>query len=89
MVDSAQAALIAINVSPSSPEHIAGDLKVNFVNSGKLKMKYVIWYRDLLMLHKKITHGKTTDLKGSEIDGWQERAEEFLRTMIGLVNDLV
>lgn len=88
MVDSAQAALIAINVSPSSPEHIAGDLKVNFVNSGKLKMRYVVWYRDLLMLHKKITHGKTTDLKGSEIDEWQERTEEFLKTMVGLINEM-
>lgn len=89
MVDSSQAALIAINVSPSSPEHIAGDLKVNFVDSGKLKMKYVVWYKDLLILHKKITHGKTTDLKGFEIDAWQERTEEFLKTMISLVNDLM
>ena len=89
MVDSAQAALIAVNVSPSSPEHIAGDLKVNFVNSGKLKMRYVVWYRDLLILHKKITHGKTTDIKGSEIDYWQERTEEFLKTMVRLINDIV
>lgn len=89
MVDSAQAALIAVNVSPSSPEHISSDLRVNFVNSGKLKMKYVIWYRDLLILHKKITHGKTTDLKGSEIDEWQERAQEFLKEMIRLINDII
>ena len=89
MVDSAQAALIAINVSPSSPENIAADLRINFVNSGKLKMKYVVWYRDLLILHKRITHGKITDLKGAEIDVWQERTEEFLKTMIILVNDII
>ena len=89
MVDSAQAALIAANAPPASPEHISGDLKEYFVNSGKLKMKYVVWYRDLLMLHKKISHGEIKDLKGVEIDAWQERAEEFLQVMATLVKNLV
>ena len=89
MVDSAHAALIAANVPPASPEHISGDLKEHFVNSGKLKMKYVVWYRDLLVLHKKIAHGEIKDLKGVEIDAWQQRAEEFLEVMAKLVNELV
>ncbi|MEK6818957.1 MAG: nucleotidyltransferase domain-containing protein [Nanoarchaeota archaeon] len=89
MVDSSHAALIAANVSPASPEHIPGDLKENFVNTGKLKMKYVVWYRDLLVLHKKIAHGEVKDLKGIEIDDWQKRAEEFLQVMANLVNDIV
>ncbi|HEB47125.1 MAG TPA: hypothetical protein ENI22_01510 [Candidatus Pacearchaeota archaeon] len=89
MVDSAHAALIAANVPPASPEHIPGDLKENFVNTGKLKMKYVVWYRDLLVLHKKITHGEIKNLKGVEIDDWQDRAEEFLEVMANLVKDLV
>jgi len=89
MVDSAQAALIAAGVEPASPEHVPIDLKEIFVNSKRLKMKYVVWYRDLLMLHKKIVHGDITDLKGSEIDDWQKRTEEFLKEMFGLVKDLV
>jgi uncharacterized protein (UPF0332 family) len=89
MVDSAHAALIAANASPPSPEHIAGELKLNFVNAGKLKMKYVEWFRDLNILHKKIAHGEVTNLKGVELDEWQNRAEEFLRTMAQLVNELV
>lgn len=89
MVDSAHAALIAANVLPPSPEHIPIDLKETFVNSGKLKMKYVVWYRDLLVLHKKITHRQITDLKGVEIDQWQERTEEFLDVMAKLVKDVV
>ncbi len=89
MVDSAHAALIAENVPPASPEHIPGDLKENFVNAGKLKMKYVIWYRDLLVLHKKISHGEIKNLKGIEIDAWQEKAEEFLEVMAKLVRDIV
>ncbi len=89
MVDSAHAALIAKDVPPASPEHIPGDLKENFVNARKLKMKYVIWYRDLLVLHKKIAHGEVKNLKGIEIDSWQEKAEEFLEVMANLVKDLV
>jgi len=55
----------------------------------KLNMKYVVWYRDLLMLHKKIVHGEVKNLRGVEIDAWQDRTEEFLSTMANLVKDLV
>lgn len=89
MVDAAHAALIAVDVPPASPEHIPGDLKENFVNSGKLKMKYVVWYRDLLVLHKKIAHGEVKNLKGVEIDAWQDKAEEFLEVMANLVKNLL
>ena len=89
MVDSAHAALIAANVIPASPEHITGDLKEVFVNAGKLDMKYVVWYRDLLVLHKKISHGEIKNLKGVEIDAWQERADKFLEAMANLVKDLI
>ncbi|OGJ12790.1 hypothetical protein A3K62_01720 [Candidatus Pacearchaeota archaeon RBG_16_35_8] len=89
MVDASHAALIAANEFPPSPEHIPGSLKLAFVDKGLLKMKYVGWYRDLLVLHKKIVHGEVKDLKGVEIDEWQARTEEFLNTMAKLVNDIV
>src|SRR3989344_141014 len=89
MVDSAHAALIAAKVSPPSPEHLPITLKEAFVDAGKLNIKYVIWYRDLLLLHKKIAHGEKKDLKGVEIDDWQDRAEEFLSVMTKIVDDLI
>jgi len=89
MVDSAHAALISAHVSPPSPEHIPGLLRENFVMSGKLKIKYVDWFRDLNALHKKISHHEVVDLKGVEIDEWQNKAEEFLNTMALLVKELV
>lgn len=89
MVDAAHAALIAARVFPPSPEHIPGFLKENFVLSGKLKPKYVEWMRDLTILHKRISHHEVTDLKGVEIDGWQEKTEEFLRTMVDLVRMII
>ena len=89
MVDSAHAALIAANIPPASPEHVSVDLKNVFVDAGKLNMKYVVWYRDLLMLHKQIVHGEVKNLRGVEIDAWQDRTEEFLNVMANLVKDLI
>ncbi len=89
MVDSAHAALISAGIPPASPEHIPIDLKETFVNQGRLKMRYAIWYRDLLILHKKIAHGEITELKGVEIDQWQEKAQEFMKVMAELVNQNV
>jgi len=89
MVDSAQAALIAAKVNAPSPEHIPLNLKEAFVDSGKIKMKYVIWYRDLYLLHRRLNHGEVKDLKGIEIDQWQDRTEDFVKTMAQLVDDLI
>jgi predicted nucleotidyltransferase/uncharacterized protein (UPF0332 family) len=89
MVDSSHAALISSGIDPASPEHIPVDLREVFVNHGRLKMKYVLWYRDLLMLHKKIAHGEMTELKGVEIDMWQARTQDFMSTMADLVNQNV
>ena len=89
MVDSAHAALISEGLTPASPEHVSADLKEVFVNSGRLDMKYAVWYRDLFLLHKKITHGEIKTLKGVEVDAWRERAEEFLEVMANLVEEKV
>ncbi len=89
MVDSAHAALISAGIPPASPEHISVDLKEAFVNTGRLKMKYIIWYRDLLFLHKKIAHGEINNLTGVEIDDWQTKTQDFMSTMAQLVNDYV
>jgi len=89
MVDSSHAALIAQGVSPPSPEHIPIELKQTFVDTGKLNAKYLSWYRDLLILHKDISHRKIHDLKGVEIDEHQKRTEEFLNVMAKLVKEII
>ncbi len=89
MVDSAHAALIAIDVSPSSPEHIPGELKRNFVDLKKLNAKHVVAYRDVLLLHKKISHGEIKELKGIELDKWRDKAEDFLSAMVDLVDKII
>lgn len=89
MVDSAHAALMAAKQSPISPEHVPIMLKETFVDNKLLNMKYVVWYRDLYLFHRKIIHGETSNIKGQEIDDWQKRTEEFLRVMVELVKKLV
>ena len=89
MVDSAHGALIAARVSPPSPEHIPGALKQTFVDKGLLKMKYVMWFRDLAELHKRIEHDELTSLKGIELDEWQQKTEEFMGLMVQLVKQII
>lgn len=89
MVDAAHGALIAVGCFPPSPEHVMADLKESFVDRGLLKMKYVLWYRDMYYLHKKIDHREIFTLKGMEIEEWQNRAEEFLSTMIKLTQKIL
>ncbi len=89
MVDSAHALLMAAKVVPPSPEHIPILLKEKFVDAKLLKMKYVIWYRDLYVLHRKVVHGDMSDIKGIEVDEWQNRADEFIRVMAELINKIV
>ncbi len=85
MVDSAHSAIMATKQSPPSPEHIPIMLKETFVDKGLLNMRYVVWYRDLYVLHRKIVHGEIRDTKGGEVNNWQLRAEEFVRVMTELV----
>lgn len=89
MVDAAHSALMAAKQSPPSPEHIPILLKELFVDTGNLKMKYAVLYRDLYLLHRKIMHGEITDLKGAEIDEWQEKTEMFVQEMTRLVRRLI
>ena len=89
MVDSSHAALIAEGLSPPSPEHIGPELKNVFVDTNRLKMKYVLWFRDLIILHKKIIHGEIKDLRGVEIDAWQDRTQEFINTMTKIVKETI
>ncbi len=89
MVDAAHAALMAAKQTPPSPEHVPIMLREIFVEKGNLKMKYVQMYRDLYVLHRKIIHGETRELKGKEIEEWQDKTEEFVQEMTRLVKEMI
>jgi uncharacterized protein (UPF0332 family)/predicted nucleotidyltransferase len=89
MVDSANALLIAAKVSSPSPEHVQTLLKENFVDKGMLDSKYIGWYREIFNLHKGIEHGDIRDIRGQNIDDWQDKAQRFIGAMAELINKIV
>lgn len=89
MVDSAQAALIMAGMLPPSPEHVPDLLHESFTAKGLLKPDYVTWYRQVFALHKDIVHGKISLVRGSDIDLWQERAENFVKKMTEIIDHLI
>jgi len=88
-VESAQALLMSVKVLPPSPEHIPILLKENFVDKKLMKMKCVTDFRDLYDLHKKIIHEEIRDLDGKIIDGWQEKSEDFFKSVLKLIDEIV
>jgi predicted nucleotidyltransferase/uncharacterized protein (UPF0332 family) len=89
MVDSAQAALMSANITPPSPEHISSMLKENFVDNKMLDAKYSKMFAELYDIYKGIMHEQITDLKGGEIQRWQELTDDFIGVMARLVKTIV
>jgi uncharacterized protein (UPF0332 family) len=89
MVDSAHAALIAAKVMPSSPEEIAQVLTETFVNSGKLNKKFATYYEEIHGIAKEIIHGKLASIEGKTLDESFEKADNFLREMARLVDEII
>ncbi len=89
MVDSAHAALIAAQIMPSSPEEIPKVLSREFVKIKVLDKKYVTYYEEIHSVAKQIIHGKLTSIRGKDLDEMFVKADEFLREMSKLVDDLI
>ena len=53
-----------------------------------LNKKFVDWYSDLYLLTHKIFRNEVTQIKGKEIDEWQERTDLFVREMAKIVDKL-
>ena len=86
MIDSAQAALMTAGKLPPSPEHIPELLKEEFVDSGMLKMDYVMNLKNVYILHKAIAHKEILHFRGIDIDDWQNKAEKFLSEMTRIIS---
>lgn len=89
MVDAAHAALISAEVVPPSPEKIPEYLNQYFVQHKLLNKKYVEYYAEIHKVAKDIVHGKRTEISGKFTDEWFIKADEFLREMANLVNDII
>lgn len=89
MVDSSQALLMAMKVLPPSTEHITLLLKEHFVDKKLLKINYVIDFKNLHELHRKMIHGEIKNIDGNVIDMWQNKSEEFFNVTIKLIKNII
>ncbi|MBS3079286.1 nucleotidyltransferase domain-containing protein [Candidatus Pacearchaeota archaeon] len=89
MVESAQSLLMAINITPPSPEHIPVMLREHFVDKNLLKNYYVNNFKDVYDLHRQIIHGEIKDIDGKIIDEMQSKAEDFFKTCVGIINSII
>jgi len=89
MVDSSHAALIAAKKVPPSPEHIPVMLKETFVDAKVLDMKFIDWYRELYTIAHEILHGNIREVRGKDIEVWQQRTDLFLREMAKIVDRII
>jgi len=54
-----------------------------------LKEKYLGWYKVIYDLHKKIDRREVSELKGVSLTEWQQKANEFMKAMIEIVEKIV
>ena len=89
MIDVAQAALITAGKLPPSPEHIPELLKTTFVDNGLMKIDRVRQLKEIYFLHKGITHREIHEVRGEQIDKWQDIAESFMLEMTRLIDKIL
>jgi predicted nucleotidyltransferase len=89
MIESSQALLMAVKVIPPSPDHVTILLKEHFVDKNLLKMKYVTDVRDIYELHRRIMHGELRDIDGKIVDQWQDKAEDYFKVVLNLIDQII
>ena len=89
MVDAAQAALMSLGQLPPSPEKIPMMLTEHLVQTGKVKPELVQTYKSMLSLHKSISHNQSQQVRGADIDLWQQRAERFILEMTRVIDNVI
>ncbi len=89
MVDSSHAALMALNVIPPSPEHVADLLNITLVKQKLISKDHVEWYEYVRKTAKTIIHGEINNISGKEIDDIKKKSEEFVREVNEITKALI
>jgi len=88
MLNSAQAVLMFMGLSPPVPNKAYEDVKKFLVEPGILEPMYAEWLREIIDIRKKIEHKEITDAEGKYVDEWLDKAEKFVDKMFGLLGAL-
>jgi len=85
MTNSAQAVLMLLNQEPSPPSKLPIKVKETLADVGLLKLEYVKWLEDIIEFRKKVEHGEVTEVPGTLVDEWINKADEFVSKMLNLL----
>ena len=85
VVDSAHAALMMLNVTPPSPDHVADLLESMLVSRGLLDKRYVGIMRNFYTLQKRIVYREVKDISGKEFEQLYADADDFVQAMKKLI----
>ncbi len=89
MVDASHAALMALNVIPPSPEHVADLLRETLVNKKMLSNESVESYEEVRKKAKSIIHLETIKISGRELEDLQRKSENFIITLNQITRNLI
>jgi len=85
MVNSAQAVIMLLDQEPSPPSKLPVKLRKTLVDAGLLKSEYVEWLEDIIEFRKKVEHREVTEVPGTLVDEWINKADEFVSKMLNLL----
>ncbi|MEM7824185.1 MAG: nucleotidyltransferase domain-containing protein [Candidatus Aenigmatarchaeota archaeon] len=88
MVDAAQAALMFLGFVPSPPKVLVRDVKRHLVEPGLLEEKYAKMLEEMIALRKASEKKEVKELKGSEVDEWIKKTEDFVERIDKLLKKL-
>jgi uncharacterized protein (UPF0332 family)/predicted nucleotidyltransferase len=88
MLNSAQAVLMFMGLSPPVPNKAYDDVKKFLVEPGILEPEYAEWLKEIIGIRKKIEHKELMEVTGAFVDEWIDKSEKFVDKMFSLLNAL-
>lgn len=88
MLNSAQAVLMFLGLSPPVPSKAYYEVKKHLVDNNLLEQEYADWLKEIIEIRKKIEHREIKEVSGKFVDEWEKRAEKFFERMFNLLNVL-
>ncbi|MBI3412793.1 MAG: nucleotidyltransferase domain-containing protein [Candidatus Aenigmarchaeota archaeon] len=88
MLDMTQAVLMSLGFSPPSPGRAAEEFRKHLVDTKIIEGKYADWLDGINQFRKDVEHKKINDIKGSDLDEWIKKADEFVNRMLQIADAL-
>lgn len=81
VIDASHAALMCLNITPPSPEHVGDMLREHMVKKGLLKPKYVKYINEFYYIAKKISHREIKYISGTGYEDYLKKATELVSVL--------